>query len=575
MKKRDKEMLRLFQCDYYRTLEEMFAQTFTENETVRLFFINENQAFTDGRNIVVDPAMDQLFADTEALLNTEEFLSLPLAFSSDPWNALCMITRAQNIHECLHILYTDFPTAAVKDERCNTRAKLKTMSLIVNIIEDAYIEAAGCSVFDNLELYLKFIRLLRLFASSPSAGTVSRNIGEDEGSESNNNIIPLVHYLDYMIKFLLYPMVKQNEPPQEIAWYVEQTKQLFLDGSVAPSPAERYQYCGKIFDLILPLIPENEELINTANLDKSLGGLMTHSPEAVTIGKSNKRGKRQKVEVRLFTDLSGEPRTGKDYQKQISKLLADFSKHKQAIIMIKGYEGRRNVFSGKDYECAIVHRNIKINETKPKINLNLKKAYQNIYNRYRININSYNSRFSQLLEARVPVKEDRYLFGAGISSKILADPKKRYWYRTVVGIDVPDLAVLLLVDGSGSMFGIRRNSAMISAVILHEVLKKQGISHAIVEHRARFEIPEIDINILVDFNAREEEKYNIMQIDAHGDNRDGLALFWAEKYINQQVHNEDKLIIVLSDGVPAHKADGYYPPVSIKDTANAVQKIIR
>jgi nitric oxide reductase activation protein len=136
------------------------------------------------------------------------------------------------------------------------------------------------------------------------------------------------------------------------------------------------------------------------------------------------------------------------------------------------------------------------------------------------------------------------------------------------------MSVLLLIDGSGSMYGERRNSAMISSVILHEVLKKQGIEHAIVEHRGQFEEPEIDVNILVDFNSREEEKYNIMQLTAEGDNRDGLALYWAEKYINQRTFCENKLIIVLSDGQPAHDYDCYYGAAANKDTANAVKKIM-
>ena len=115
---------------------------------------------------------------------------------------------------------------------------------------------------------------------------------------------------------------------------------------------------------------------------------------------------------------------------------------------------------------------------------------------------------------------------------------------------------------------------MISSVILHEVLKKQGIEHAIVEHRGCFTEPEIDVNILVDFNAREEEKLNIMQLDSNGDNRDGLALYWAEKYINQKTFCDNKLILVLSDGAPAHEYDEYYGAVACKDTANAAKKII-
>lgn len=69
-----KELLAGFQCDYIRSAEETFAQTLAENEKVRLFFINENEAFTDGRNIVVDPAVDELFTDRNALDQTAEFL---------------------------------------------------------------------------------------------------------------------------------------------------------------------------------------------------------------------------------------------------------------------------------------------------------------------------------------------------------------------------------------------------------------------------------------------------------------------------------------------------------------------
>ena len=138
---------------------------------------------------------------------------------------------------------------------------------------------------------------------------------------------------------------------------------------------------------------------------------------------------------------------------------------------------------------------------------------------------------------------------------------------------MPEMGIMLLIDGSGSMRGSRIKSAMESAIILHEVLKQQSIPHAVVEHRAFFEKQEIDINVLVDFNAREDEKLNLMQLHAYGDNRDGLALYWAEKYLGRMTQSDYKLIIVLSDGVPAHDADDYYPPVSVKDTANAVRKI--
>ncbi len=593
MEKEFQELLTKFQCDYNRIAEETFAQTLAENEKVRLFFINENQAFTDGRNIVVDPGQDELFADREALDNTGDFLGWPKVVLADPWNALRIITRAQTIHECLHLLYTDFPGRQMTDPKCDTRNKKLVMGMISNIIEDAYIEAVGCSYFDNMEFYLKFGRVGRLFANHPSEGTVDRKFGKmiraekeeaaakagNEGTESKDRLPAeqLVDFLDHMVTFLLYPMVHEESPAEDIAMYVEKARPLFLDGSVAASPKERYEYSSKAFDLVAHLIPsDTEELEPQLELiGLRLGGAKTHSGGGNTIGEEQREGRSQEVTTRLFTDIDGYEKENIPKIDELMLAVQSFARDKNAALQILAYEGSFAVFKGNDYDCAVIHKDININENRPKINLNMRMAYQNIYNRYRINIRSYSNRFTQILKAKVSKREEKYQYGSGITSKRLGDVKKRYWYRNVQGVDIPDMAILLLIDGSGSMRGARRKAAMHSAVILHEVLKQQNITHAVVEHRARFEEPEIDVNILVGFDSREEEKLNLMQIDAYGDNRDGLALFWAERYISRNTQNEYRLIIVLSDGVPAHDADDYYPPVSTKDTANAVRKITK
>lgn len=99
--------------------------------------------------------------------------------------------------------------------------------------------------------------------------------------------------------------------------------------------------------------------------------------------------------------------------------------------------------------------------------------------------------------------------------------------------------------------GKQCKSAMKSAVILHEVLKKQGIKHAIVEHRTSEDITEIDCYVLFGFNSHEEKKYNLMQIDAYGSNRDGLVLYRAKRYMSRRANCIEKIMIVLSDGLPS------------------------
>ena len=580
MKKDAKEVLKQFQCDYIRILEETFAQTLSENEQVRLFFINENQAFTDGRNIVVDPANDELFCDQTALQKTGAFLHWPQVVLGDMWNALRIITRAQTIHECLHILYTDFPPKAATEPLCDTKLKKKILAHIANIIEDAYIEAVGCSVYDNMEFYLRFGRVSRLFASHPSEGTAAKSL-KDENQEADidpavkHQMALIMEFLNVMCTDLLYPMIEPDTSSEELKPYVEKAKPLYMQGSMAPSPDERYAFSKQVFEILLPFIPDIEVEIEDEKLKQRLGGEKTHDPSSSSIGTEPHKGRTQQVTIRLFTDEDGNKRDDLPSLDQIMATLAQYAKDKQIALSILMVEGQTIITHGSDYDCSVMHKGIKINELHPKVNLQLRKAYMNIYNKYRLNINSYNGRFAQILKAQVSYREDKYKFGSGILSTRLGDPQKRYWYRNVNGIDVPEMAILLLIDGSGSMHGMRQKSAMTSAVILHEVLKQPGILHAIVEHRAGFTEPEIDVNILVNFNAREEEKYNLMQSSAGGDNRDALALYWAERYIHRQSHADSRIIIVISDGVPAHDYDDYYPPVSTKDTANAVRKIMK
>ncbi|MCL2111107.1 MAG: hypothetical protein FWH32_02415 [Clostridiales bacterium] len=576
MEREAKKILRRFQCDFNRSIEENFAQVLSENDRVRLFFINENRAFTDGQNIVVDPAIGEVFSDRKALERTEDYMGLGSQISSDPWHALRMITRGQNIHECLHILYTDFPSGIKGDSRATTRARTKTLAMISNIIEDAFIEAAGCSVFDNLEFYLKFERIAVMFANMRIEGTVERTFQTETVAAPAP--LPLVEYLEYMAGFLLYPMIKAEKPPAEIAGYVDLSKKLFLDGSFCGDPKGRYEYTQKIFDIVEPLIPDSEEEINDTILIKMLPGTGTHSGDNQTINAVEKKGKIAEIARGLFTDKNGEMLPERNFERQLGETVDSFEKEKNAALQIVLVEPQVTIWGGTQFDCANIHKGIKIIETKPKPNLNLRRAYLNIYNKYHVNINSYNSRFVHLLKARVPEREEKRLFGSGIATRRLGDTKKRYWYRKAEEHGIPDIAVMLLIDGSGSMAGDRRESAMTSSLILHEVLKKQGITHSIVEHRAMYGQPTVNHNILIDFFAKDEEKYNILALAADDGTREGLSLFWAERYMATNTHNEEKLIIVLSDGEPAHGTGGdgcYYAPVSTKDTANAAAKIIR
>ncbi|RZT03032.1 vWA domain-containing protein [Cuneatibacter caecimuris] len=577
MNKTEEEVLKSFHSEYNRNIEESFVEMLTERDEVRLFFINEDRAFTDGRNIVVDPADREIFCDSKAIYDTETWMGIPHRISQDNWMALHMVTRAQSIHEALHIIYTRFPLYCLADKRATSKIRLTALSMISNIIEDGYIEAAGCSEYDNLELYLLFGRISSIFASAPFEGTVSQVFGGMEKAEAGDDQL-LRKYLEHMGGFLLYPMLQQEEPGEEIKEYVENTRQLFLEGSACGDPEKRYEFTDQIFDCIESIIPKADTRLDTSVLEKMLGGRLTHDSmqaSALPIKNTPRNGT---VSRRLTVDLTGKELPKRNFKDQIDGIFCAAANDRKAAMAVLQNQGSKRAIMGAEYDCAELHKGIQIIEQKPAINLNLKRAYQNVFHKYQININAYNQKFHQLLKTPISVQATKKLYGSGVDSRRMGDIKKRYWYCNTVVEDAPDLAIMLLIDGSGSMEGARVEGARAAAVVLHEVMKKQGIEHAIVEHRAIYGKPEVFHNILINFHAREEEKYNILSLTADEGTREGLSLYWAEAYLQKNAMAEHKLILVLSDGVPAHGIHGpgcYLPPVSTKDTANAVKKICR
>ena len=183
--------------------------------------------------------------------------------------------------------------------------------------------------------------------------------------------------------------------------YVEQTVPFFFAGSAAAAPADRHRYAQQIFDRILPLIPDDREELGDAFLERKLGGTHTHQSVGQSIGSQARRGRAQVVNVRLFADLDGKPRDPDRFPNQLAAVLDDFDEEKEMVLALINDEGSSTIVDASQCGATPIHNKIKIHVHRPKINLNLRRAYQNMYQRF-ININSYNTRFRQLLQAAVP-----------------------------------------------------------------------------------------------------------------------------------------------------------------------------
>lgn len=603
----DQAILEKFQ-KYSHEIEENFAQMIALNPKLKLKYENNGNAFTDGNNITVDPALLEIFSSNETIAKALAILHWPENILAKKEDVLYVVEHAQLIHECLHQLYTEFPLPAYIDPIATDSNKRKILATIANIVEDAYIEAVGATKYNNIKFFLQFMR---------TCVSVCNNNQLTNKKEPHTDKLRLVNeFMNYFISYKLFPMDVIPTPSRELQEYIIKAKPLFNQAAMTANAKERYAYVRKIYDIILPLIPtEKEERIDQNSFNNRIPGSDSHNnnktghnnsspqqelPSQSLFPQQEEQDSKNEFQTtlpdptehhlgdNLFDNISPSPSTSTSFDSQMKELndtqeaINDLSSFMEAVNdaseKMKQQEEEDNNktqcirIGGDEFKEFTAHKDISVLENHIVPDKSLKEEYQTLYQEYKSNIEYYTSCFLQMLQTSRTIKESGYQFGSGLSKRNLGDPKKRYWYRNIDEQDTPDLAVLILIDGSGSMGGSKRTNAAKAALILHEVLGRQGINHAIVEHRAHNRQQTMEANILIDFNAKPNDKYNILKIRASNVNRDGLSLLWAERYIAKQ-SNDNKLIIVISDGQPNH--NDYSGRVAKEDTHNIATRIIK
>ena len=140
---------------------------------------------------------------------------------------------------------------------------------------------------------------------------------------------------------------------------------------------------------------------------------------------------------------------------------------------------------------------------------------------------------------------------------------------------MPQLAVALLLDESGSMRGDRVTYARAAAIILHDFCISLGIPVMVYGHSTSYDKAgeTVALYAYAEFETYDcDDKYRLMDIQARFNNRDGAALrFVAERLCTRQ--EEVKMLIVVSDGQPA--ANGYIGTAAEEDLRGIKQEYKR
>ena len=166
-------------------------------------------------------------------------------------------------------------------------------------------------------------------------------------------------------------------------------------------------------------------------------------------------------------------------------------------------------------------------------------------------------------------KLDGLYNGQRIDAHSLTRTDKKFFYRNILPEDIPDMAVCLLIDESGSMTGPRIEAARKTAIVLYDFCTKCGIPICIIGHTEEYYgESRVKLTSYAEYDSVDKmDKYRLMHISAKENNRDGYALKYCAERLEKR--NEDtKLLFVISDGQPA--AENY----GITNGKADIQKVV-
>lgn len=168
------------------------------------------------------------------------------------------------------------------------------------------------------------------------------------------------------------------------------------------------------------------------------------------------------------------------------------------------------------------------------------------------------------------------VYGTKFHADKLASPDFRYFSQKNPPDEEPSLAVALRIDESASMsaFG-RLDVAKQAAIAVYEFCESCNIPLLIYGDTAdRSALERMSLYSYIDYeNPSLNDKYSLMAIQGHSNNRDGMALrILAEKLV--KAPQKTKLLISISDGQPKAMPD-YTGETAIADMKGVIQEFSR
>lgn len=264
-------------------------------------------------------------------------------------------------------------------------------------------------------------------------------------------------------------------------------------------------------------------------------------------------------------------------KEDLDKVLEDIAKEIVEEKQEKAIEEALSKDSTKD--CIGIHSKVKPHVFRTPVNKG-KREYEVYHKELDIIVTRFVRDFIKEIEERQIGSTQRGLyFGKRLSVEQVYRKDKRIFQNKIAPEEIPDMAVGVLVDLSGSMGGTKEIIARKCAYITYMFCQKLNIPCFVIGHDVDFSSGVLRLSVAADESCIDrKDKIRIMGLQAHGDNRDGYALRYCYRKL-EQIEAETKVLLVISDGQPSDnstKGCDYYGEFNGgSDMRNAVSQAMK
>lgn len=257
----------------------------------------------------------------------------------------------------------------------------------------------------------------------------------------------------------------------------------------------------------------------------------------------------------------------------IAQIIKQISQGK-AESEVQGILDKEQMDAIRKCKMPLIHTNVKSSITRHfSGDETSKPAYDAIYQEVAPIVRSLTSEMLALFrEFNEEAIQHHRAYGPIVEATEAYRPDNKFFAKKKLPDDYPHMAVCLLIDESGSMYGPKIECARRTAVLIERFASGIGVPCMIAGHRVPGHVCKIQIYTDFESTRPDRDRLALAEIRTSGCNRDGYAINVCGNLLAERPEDV-KLMIVISDGAP--NDTGYRGEEAQKDISGIVAGLRR